>query len=737
MPPRTIEYRRPWLADYQRDALFGPERYSLVEGSTKSGKTAPCLIWLAEQAMAGKEGQNFWWVAPVYTQAEIAYRRMKRGLPRTLYQKHDSDRWVRLPNGATMWFKSAEKPDNLYGEDVYAAVVDEASRVRRDSWIAVRSTLTATRGQVRIIGNVKGRSNWFYQMAREAERGAQDMCYAKVTALDAVAAGILDQEEIEDAKRRLPEAVFRELYLAEPADAEGRVYRSFGPENIRDDVMDLGGTVHIGMDFNVNPMTATVASKAADQLHVWDEIVIRNGNTELMAQEIKSRYRDRDIVIYPDASGSARKTSAPVGQTDLSILRAAGFRVQSPRANPAVVDRINEVNALSCSTAGERRLFVHPRCAELLDALDGLVYKEGTSIPDKSMGYDHICFAGETLVATPGGPTRIKDLAAQGVVEVIAPGGRVVLAVAAKTADRAGMVDLDFEDGTTCRCTPDHPFLTASGWRKALDLLHDQCYVEICNTKSYPTPFRNFVAFATICAGAISGAMESSCTGLFGRLRTALSRRGTISTMWTMTPRIITRAIFSAYPRRAMLSAIPTSRGAWSYPAAQYGLQYSARRNGIGATRAGSGTAAITSECATGFMPRSIRIVASSVAESFSRAVERALGFVPITARRRIAEIAASITRRAIAHTAARRSRSTSTRSSSSVPEAVAPRSSMRVVGVRPAQAEASYNLIVPGVGCFRLANGLVTSNCDALGYKVHVLFPIVKTTTKSRELAI
>lgn len=222
--PNKIEYTRPWLADYQRTALFGPERYSVVEGSTKCGKTAPCLIWLAEQAMKGKAGQNFWWVAPVYAQAEIAFRRMKRGLPPKICKVHNQDKWVELPNGARMWFKSGEKPDNLYGEDVYAAVIDEASRVREESWYAVRSTLTATRGPLRIIGNVKGRKNWSYRMARKAEAGEPGMVHARITAHDAIKAGILSAKEVEDARRDLPEAVFRELYLAEPSDDEGNPF---------------------------------------------------------------------------------------------------------------------------------------------------------------------------------------------------------------------------------------------------------------------------------------------------------------------------------------------------------------------------------------------------------------------------------------------------------------------------------------------------------------------------------
>lgn len=226
------EYHRPWLYPAQSAAIFDcadPDgnlaRYGVVEASTKAGKTVACIAWLFEQAFVhGKPGRNYWWVAPVYPQARIAYRRLKRGLDVDVYVSNESELTVRLPNGACIWFKSAENPDNLYGEDVYAAVIDEASRVKEDSWVAVRSTLTATKGAVRIIGNVKGRKNWFYRMARRAQSGEQGMAYAKLTAMDAVTGGVLDASEIEDAKRQLPENVFRELYLAEASDDQGNPF---------------------------------------------------------------------------------------------------------------------------------------------------------------------------------------------------------------------------------------------------------------------------------------------------------------------------------------------------------------------------------------------------------------------------------------------------------------------------------------------------------------------------------
>src|SRR2546423_6650570 len=99
----------------QSEAIFNDARYAIAECSTKSGKTVACLVWLLEQAMQAHRGQNFWWVAPVYSQAEIAYGRMKVGLPRDLYEANETQLRITLANGAVLWFKSAEKPDNLYG----------------------------------------------------------------------------------------------------------------------------------------------------------------------------------------------------------------------------------------------------------------------------------------------------------------------------------------------------------------------------------------------------------------------------------------------------------------------------------------------------------------------------------------------------------------------------------------------------------------------------------------------
>jgi hypothetical protein len=225
-----INYERPFLTSYQKAILDSDARYTITAASTKTGKTASHIIWLFEQALMLKENQAVWWVAPVYQQAEIAFRRMKAQVNiRDFFHTNESKLVLTTPIGSRIEFKSAEKPDNLYGDDVYAAVFDEASRAREDSWFALRSTLTATKGKCKLIGNVKGKKNWFYKLGEKAKGGEPNMEYFKITAYDAAKEGILDVEEIEQAKRDLPDYVFKELYLAEPADDNSN---PFGYDNI-------------------------------------------------------------------------------------------------------------------------------------------------------------------------------------------------------------------------------------------------------------------------------------------------------------------------------------------------------------------------------------------------------------------------------------------------------------------------------------------------------------------------
>lgn len=243
VPDNDLGYVRDPMYPKQLRAIFNTKKVACCEASTKSGKTHGCIVWIIEQALLyGGPGKNYWWVAPVSDQSDIAFRRIKLALPHGSFTKNETRKTITLNhNGATIWFKSGDEPDSLYGEDVYAAVVDEASRVKEESWQALWSTLTYTEGPVRVIGNVKGRGNWMYRLCRIAQQpDEQDMHYEKITAYDAAEAGVFPMEQVERAKKMLPENVFRELYLAEAGDDGGNpfginhIYACINPDDETD-----------------------------------------------------------------------------------------------------------------------------------------------------------------------------------------------------------------------------------------------------------------------------------------------------------------------------------------------------------------------------------------------------------------------------------------------------------------------------------------------------------------------
>lgn len=144
--------------------------------------------------------------------------------------------------------------------------------------------------------------------------------------------------------------------------------------------------LHIGMDFNVGKCAAVVHIIDAIGPIAVDEIMgIKN--TEEMIKEIKRRYPNRQITVYPDASGGSQKSNS--AQTDHNLLKSAGFAVECPNKNPPVVDRINSMNAMFCNGEGRRRYRVNvQKCPKYTEALEQQTY-DNNGNPDKSHDNDH------------------------------------------------------------------------------------------------------------------------------------------------------------------------------------------------------------------------------------------------------------------------------------------------------------------------------------------------------------
>ena len=364
----TIAYTGANLYPKQREAIFDPARICVVEGGTKSGKTVSVLAWLFEQAFEyGKDGRNFWWIAPVFGQAEIGYRRsvIKLRPIARLCKFNQTTLTITLPNEARVVFRSGERPDDLYGEDVYAAVMDEASRMREEAWHAIRSTLTKTRGPVRIIGNVKGRKNWFYTLARAAEAGADGMAFHRITSYDAVEAGVLDRDEIEMSRRDFArlgrEGVWRQLYLAEAADDGDN---PFGLEAIRACVASLSSKPPLVAGVDLAGRGAVNLNQGGDALD-----------------------RDYTAIVMLDREGTATSVDrfrASHTDTEAAIVGKVGrvaALIDSTGTGDAIVERLQRRGDMRV----EGYTFTERSRQDLLEHLALLIGEEAVHFPDGTL----------------------------------------------------------------------------------------------------------------------------------------------------------------------------------------------------------------------------------------------------------------------------------------------------------------------------------------------------------------
>jgi hypothetical protein len=169
----------------------------------------------------------------------------------------------------------------------------------------------------------------------------------------------------------------------------GIIYYSFGdhsvgatPEIIDKDILLLG------LDFNVDPLSCVVATRKDNHLYIHDEIVISGASTHDLISEVRRRWPKNRVEVFPDSSGSQRRTSSTT--TDHTILANANWTLRVGRTNPAVLDRIAAVNSRLKSTDGAVHITINNICKRLIKGLGAQVYKENTRIPDKDSGLDHL-----------------------------------------------------------------------------------------------------------------------------------------------------------------------------------------------------------------------------------------------------------------------------------------------------------------------------------------------------------
>lgn len=380
------------LSTPQKTVANDEARFVVLVTGRRFGKTTLGVRQLFFNAR--QPDQNVWAVLPSYRQARnVWWDQVKKKAIELNWAKkiNEADLSIILKNGSKISLKGADNRDALRGAKLNYIFLDECANIDKEAYTEVlRPTLSDTGGKAMFAGTPKGISNWLYDIYQQGQDPTETnwSSYQFTT----IQGGFVPEDEIEQAKQELDQKVFKQEYEGTFENYEGRIYYGFDrKENVKDFTFEQRqNIIHVGIDFNVSPLTAICFVIKDNKMYVIDEIEMFGSNTEELANEIHNRFPGTKIIAYPDPSGRARKTNSP--KTDFNILHNAGFIVKAPSRHIPVRDRINAVNSKFCSGTGERGIIVHPKCKSLITAMERHIYRPGTQQPEKngSKDYSHI-----------------------------------------------------------------------------------------------------------------------------------------------------------------------------------------------------------------------------------------------------------------------------------------------------------------------------------------------------------
>jgi PBSX family phage terminase large subunit len=292
-----------------------------------------------------------------------------------------SDYYILFPNGSELWcggLDDEQRVEKILGKEYSTIYFNECSQIPYRS-IEIALTRLAEKNSLKkkvyFDENPPTKRHWSYWsfikgLHPETGEPLEKNKYGSLLMNPEDNLDNIDQEYVSEILDKLSDKEKRRFKLGEFTDSsDGQAYYSFQREiNVHPfEAKYAVGTLMIGMDFNVQPMTCVVGYYQNNIFYIKDELFLENSDSYKMSAElIKLGYKGARI--YPDSTGKNRKTS---GKSDHKILKDDGFTVMDTR-NPFVKDRVNNINRL----LRDGRIIIDPKCKKLIQDLEKVVWKD-------------------------------------------------------------------------------------------------------------------------------------------------------------------------------------------------------------------------------------------------------------------------------------------------------------------------------------------------------------------------
>jgi len=406
--PRLIELSKP-----QFELVTSPWRYPAFVGGFGSGKTE-ALINRALKLKYEFPYNDIAYYLPTYDLVStIGFPRFEEkledlGLP---YKSRTGTKPRIMFEGAgDMLFRTMDNPARIVGYEVADSLVDELDTLKTPDaklvWqkvvarnrqkkkkldLATNKIIEAEISNTIAVGTTPEGFRFVYELWKKAPPDEQ---YKIIKASTYSNLRNLPADYIADLLALYPSNLIEAYINGEFVNlTSGSVYPQFDRIlNGTTETLQDGEPIHIGQDFNVANMASVIFVIRNNEPIAIDELT-KVFDTPTLIVMLKQRYPNRQIFIYPDASGNARKSNN-ASESDISLLKSANFIVIHNPANPLVRDRVLSVNAMICSNKNVRRLKVNvDKCPSFTTGLEQQAYDKNGE-PDKTSGLDHSVDAG-------------------------------------------------------------------------------------------------------------------------------------------------------------------------------------------------------------------------------------------------------------------------------------------------------------------------------------------------------
>lgn len=400
----------------QAEFISMPQKFKAFVAGFGSGKTWVGCSGLAKHFMEYPR-INAGYFAPTFPHIrDIFYPTIEEALyPWGLdVDINESNKEVHVYSGedfrGTIICRSMDRPESIIGFKIGHALIDEIDILKKQkallAWRKIiarmRYMIDGLRNGIDVTTTPEGFNFVYTQFVDEVRKNPEIAgMYGLIQASTYDNAANLPPDYIPSLLNSYPAQLIEAYIHGQFVNLKtGTVYSSYErAKNLSSATVSKADPIlHIGMDFNVGKMAAIVHVVRENRPHAVDEIV-NAFDTPDMIRRIKERFWEysqehgryiptKQIIIYPDSSGDSRR-SVNASETDIQLLKEAGFKVKVPNQNPPVKDRVNSMNAMFCNSTGERRYFVNPEtCPTYCDCLEQQAWDERGE-PDKTTDHDH------------------------------------------------------------------------------------------------------------------------------------------------------------------------------------------------------------------------------------------------------------------------------------------------------------------------------------------------------------